>query len=405
MDQTYSEIKDILKLDKDKRISNEHAYITHYMQNSINGVSRFFKDSAIKYISERIPKTYVINDPTFQYLIPIKWDIPFPSPTDAKFKFIDLFAGIGGFRLALQKLGGNCVFSSEIDNSAKQTYERNFGEYPFGDIREFTGPQISDDQLDRLIPDHDILAAGFPCQPFSLAGVSARNHLGKAHGFNDHNQGNLFFEIARIISIKKPKVVFLENVKNFRTHDGGKTYTTVKNILEEMGYDFHCKTINANKVVPQKRERFYMVCFKMEYTNFKFPVFEGEPLKLKSILESKVSKEYTISSKLWEGHKRRTKSNVERGTGFTAFIADIEKPSNTIVARYGKDGKECLIPQDGKNPRKLTPRECARLQGFPENYILPASNVAAYRQFGNSVAVPVIENIALNIIKSINLKE
>ncbi|MBL6446738.1 DNA (cytosine-5-)-methyltransferase [Fulvivirga sp. 29W222] len=405
MANTYTDVKEILNFHKDKKFTNEHAYITHYFQNSVNGVSTSFKKSAIKYIVERIPEITKANEFDYQYLVPFKWDIPFPSPANLKFRFIDLFAGIGGFRIALQNLGGKCVFSSEIDNSAKQTYEQNFGEYPFGDLRDFTGENISDDELNRLIPDHEILAAGFPCQPFSLAGVSARNHLGLAHGFEDENQGNLFFDIARIISIKKPQVVFLENVKNFKTHDGGKTFETVKSILEdELQYDFHYEVINAEKWVPQKRERFFMVCFKKENKNFTFPQRENEPRKLKEILESDVPKEFTISNKLWEGHQRRTKNNLERGTGFTAFTANLEKPSNTIVARYGKDGKECLIPQVGLNPRKLTPRECARLQGYPENYILPSSNAAAYRQFGNSVAVPVIQSIAENIIKTVKFK-
>ncbi len=202
----------------------------------------------------------------------------------------------------------------------------------------------------------------------------------------------------RIVSIKKPEVVFLENVKNFQRHDNGNTFLTVKNAIEKLGYSFHSKVINSQSVVPQKRQRFYMVCFKNPTVKFEFPEFSGEPKKLRSILEDRPSSVYTISDKLWEGHQRRTARNLERGTGFTAFTANLDKPSNTIVARYGKDGKECLIPQEGLNPRKLTPRECARLQGFPEEYILPSSNAAAYRQFGNSVAVPVINAIAQNII-------
>lgn len=405
MEKSYTQVKSILKLDRDKKITNEHAYITHYWQNSTNGISGSFKKPALSYIIDRVNSdSNVVNDPEFQYLVPYKWDVPFPAPSNPKFKFIDLFAGIGGFRVALQNLGGKCVFTSELDNSAKQTYERNFGEYPFGDIREFTNENISDGKLNELIPNHDILAAGFPCQPFSLAGVSARNHLGIAHGFEDKNQGNLFFDIARIIEIKKPKAVFLENVKNFRNHDEGRTYLTVKSIMEDLGYTFYSKVINSKSVVPQKRERFYMVCFRKGVKEFSFPELNSEPLTLRSALEQNVPEEYTISNKLWDGHKRRTKLNLERGTGFTAFTANLDKPANTIVARYGKDGKECLIPQDGKNPRKLTPRECARLQGFPENYILPSSNAASYRQFGNSVAVPVIQMIARNIVKSLKIE-
>jgi DNA (cytosine-5)-methyltransferase 1 len=346
-------------------------------------------------------ETLNVVEDDYQLYMPLEFDIPFPPPADPAFKFIDLFAGIGGFRIAFQKLNGKCVFSSEINSSAKSTYEQNFGETPFGDIKDFTGSHLKDSFLNSAIPDHDILTGGFPCQPFSLAGVSARNHLGIAHGFLDKNQGNLFFDIARIVKIKQPNVVFLENVKNFKNHDSGNTFDIVKSIMLELGYDFHSKIINANKLVPQSRERFYMVCFRNGNASFEFPEFSGEPKILRNILEPIVADKYTISDKLWQGHQRRTHANLARGTGFTAHTANLDKPSNTIVARYGKDGKECLIPQENKNPRKLTPRECARLQGFPENYILPSSDAAAYRQFGNSVAVPVIEAIGKNIVKAL----
>ncbi|MEI6143778.1 MAG: DNA cytosine methyltransferase, partial [Mariniphaga sp.] len=329
------------------------------------------------------------------------FETKFPHPKKPKFTFIDLFAGIGGFRIAFQNLDGRCVFSSEIDKSAKKTYTLNFGDCPFGDIRNFTGEEVSDEELDLMIPDHDILTGGFPCQPFSLAGVSARNHLGKAHGFLDKIQGTLFYDIVRIIDVKRPEAVFLENVKNFKSHNKGDTLKTVLSVMEALDYDSHTMEINANMKVPQNRKRFYMVFFKKKNTFFEFPKYSGETLKLKSILEENVAEYYTISDKLWEGHKRRTKLNLERGTGFTAFEADIEKPSNTIVARYGKDGKECLIPQVGKNPRKLTKLECARLQGYPEDFVLPLSDAAAYRQFGNSVAVPVIQDIGKSILDSL----
>lgn len=386
----YSEIKRILRIHGDKKLTNEHAYITHYLQNAENGVAEAYKQKALEYILMRIADSS-----------PSKWDVPFPPPKKPKFKFIDLFAGIGGFRIALQNLGGKCVFSSEIDNAAKRTYESNFGEFPFGDIRDFSGPDITDELLDKLIPDHNVLAGGFPCQPFSLAGVSARNFLGQQHGFSDEDKGNLFFDIARIVDVKKPDIVFLENVKNFKGHDGGNTFTTVRKTFEDLNYHFFSDTINSETLVPQKRKRFYMVCFRENPGKFQFPGLSGESRKLKSILEQDVPEKYTISDKLWQGHINRTKRNLDRGTGFTAHPADLEKPANTLVARYGKDGKECLIPQEGKNPRKLTPRECARLQGFPESYILPMSDAASYRQFGNSVAVPVIEAIAESFLKKI----
>lgn len=398
----YTSIRQVINCPAEKsEIPNGLAYVTHFLHNANNGVSHYYKEQARNYLLSIKEISDLVNDESFNYFLPIQWDVPFPAPKNPDFKFIDLFAGIGGFRIAFQKLNGKCVFSSEINESAKQTYEKNFGEWPFGDIKDFTGPQITDEILNKLIADHDVLTGGFPCQPFSLAGVSARNHLGLAHGFKDTKQGNLFFDIARIIEVKRPAVVFLENVKNFESHDGKKTFDTVKSIIKDLGYDFHSKVINANKVVPQNRQRFYMVCFREENNFFSFPEFDGNPKPLRSILEKNVPDTYTISDRLWNGHQRRTEKNLNRGTGFTAFVADLDKPSNTIVARYGKDGKECLIPQSDKNPRKLTPLECARLQGFPDNYILPSSNAAAYRQFGNSVAVPVIEAIGKNILDSL----
>ena len=325
------------------------------------------------------------------WLKTVTQDFPFPPVEKPQFSFIDLFAGIGGFRIALQDLKGKCVFSSEWDPYAKQTYESNFGEVPYGDIRKIP---------EEMIPDHDILCAGFPCQPFSLAGVSARNSLNTAHGFACETQGTLFFDIARIIKAKRPKVAFLENVKNLVNHDQGKTFSTIKNTIESLGYSFSYKLINSSPLVPQKRVRCYMVCIRDDNNGFSFPDIDGPPLPLKLILENEVDPSFTISEKLWKGHQRRTKRNLERGTGFTAFCADLEKPSNTIVARYGKDGKECLIPQEGNTPRMLTPRECARLQGFPEKFIIPTAKTTAYRQFGNSVAIPVIKTIVNKIVSN-----
>jgi DNA (cytosine-5)-methyltransferase 1 len=327
----------------------------------------------------------------YQLLLPIDWsDIPFPPVETPKFKFIDLFAGIGGFRIAMQELGGKCVFSSEWDLPAKATYEANFGEVPYGDIRRID---------ETTIPDHDVLCAGFPCQPFSLAGVSARNSLNQASGFAHETQGTLFFDIMRIVKAKRPQCVFLENVKNLVGHDRGKTFAVIESSIRSLGYDFRYELIDASPLVPQKRVRCYMVCFRDTDRTFAFPKIEGAPLPLKSILEEQVDPSFTISERLWAGHQRRTRNNLERGTGFTAFCADIDKPANTIVARYGKDGKECLIPQSGKPPRMLTPRECARLQGFPEEFLIPVSKGQAYKQFGNSVAIPVIRKIARNIVE------
>ncbi|MEQ9009571.1 MAG: DNA cytosine methyltransferase [Ekhidna sp.] len=321
------------------------------------------------------------------------------KPINAKrFGFIDLFAGIGGFRIALEKYKGECRFSSEWDKGAQKTYYSNFGEVPYGDINRYAGENVSDQEIAENFPEHDVLAAGFPCQPFSNAGVSARNSLGLAHGFECKTQGTLFYTVARIANIKQPKILFLENVRNIVSHDEGRTFETIKSVVEEIGYKFHYALLNSSSLVPQRRIRCYMVCVRKDLVEkhgaFDFPVFEGEPLPLSSIIEDNVDDVYTISDKLWQGHINRTERNLERGTGFTAKVADLDRPSNTIVSRYGQDGKECLIPQMGKNPRKLTIDECIRLFGFPKDYVKPSSRSAAYKQFGNSVVVPVIEKIA-----------
>ena len=312
--------------------------------------------------------------------------IPFPPPEHPRFTFIDLFAGIGGFRLAMQGYGGKCVFSSEWDVAAQETYYRNYGEHPYGDITK--------EETKAAIPrEFDVLCAGFPCQPFSLAGVSARVSLNKKHGFADKTQGTLFFDIIQIVRAHRPRVLFLENVRNLVNHDKGRTFNIIKEAIERAGYSFNYRVIDASPLVPQKRLRCYMVCVR-DGGKFVFPEISGTPLPLRSILEKNVSEQFTISDNLWAGHQRRTRKNLARGAGFTAFTANLDEPAHTLVARYYKDGKECLIPQDGRNPRLLTPRECARLQGFPEDFILPSSRSVAYKQMGNSVAVPVLRRIA-----------
>lgn len=374
----------------------ERALISHWLQDEL----------PISLLSKKKQRNWLsclghINKPVFSFEA-----IPFGPPSKNSFKFIDLFAGIGGFRLALQDLSGKCVFSSEWNPAAQHTYFKNYGEYPFGDIREFTSENIANSKLASLIPDHDLLAAGFPCQPFSHAGVSARTSVGKSHGFECETQGTLFFDICRLVNAKKPKVLFLENVKSLQGHDEGRTMKTIENSILELGYDFVPQIIDSSPIVPQRRKRCYMVCFRKDLNiNFKFPEITGEPLNLKSILESDVDDSYTISDRLWQGHINRSARNVARGTGFTAYTADINKPSNTLVARYGKDGKECLIAQPNKNPRFLTPRECSRLQGFPENFIIPESRTPAYQQFGNSVSVPVIKIIAQAILEQTKLNK
>ncbi len=307
------------------------------------------------------------------------------------YTFIDLFAGIGGIRLAFEPYG-ECVFSSEWDKRAQETYEINFAHKPDGDITQIH---------EKNIPDHDILLAGFPCQPFSLAGVSKKNSLGRNHGFLDETQGTLFFDIARIIKEKQPQAFLLENVKNLRSHDKGKTYKIMKDVLEnELGYTVYDSVINAKGLVPQNRERIYIVGFK-NAIHFEFPKVPENGPALESILEKSVPDKYTLSDKLWNYLQNYKAKHEAKGNGFGYGLADIKSHSRTLSARYYKDGSEILIPQPGKNPRKLTPRECARLQGFPESFKIKVSDTAAYKQFGNSVAVPVVSLIAENMIYAI----
>lgn len=301
---------------------------------------------------------------------------------------IDLFAGIGGIRMGLETIGIKSVFSSEWDAPAQITYRANFNEVPFGDITKFKPEEIS---------PFDILLAGFPCQPFSQAG--------KKLGLID-TRGTLFFDIAKILEYHRPKVVFLENVKRFKSHDGGRTFETIKNILEQLGYEVYAKVLNAKDFgVPQNRERIYIIGF-LGKTRFSFPEPSGKETRLGDILEKDVDPKYTISDKLWAGHQRRKKEHIEKGNGFGYSLFNEDSVyTSTISARYYKDGSEILVEQKGKNPRKLTPREAARLQGFPDTFKIPVSDAQAYKQFGNSVAVPVISAIAKEILKALNLLE
>ena len=307
---------------------------------------------------------------------------------NSKFKMIDLFAGIGGIRLGFENNGGESVFSSEWDQYSQKTYQANFDEIPYGDITKINPEEI---------PSFDVLLAGFPCQPFSQAGLKK--------GFLD-TRGTLFFDVARIINHHRPKVVFLENVKRFRTHDGGNTFDVVKKTLKEMGYEVHAEVLNAkNFGVPQNRERIYIIGF-LGKTDFEFPKGVLGKKILGDILDKDVDLKYTISDKLWAGHQRRKKEHKEKGNGFGYSIFDENSEyTSTISARYYKDGSEILIKQKGKNPRKLTPREASRLQGFPEDFIIPVSDNQAYKQFGNSVAVPVIKELAKRVVNEIEKME
>lgn len=396
MSKKYSDIRKKLKIVVDKKTTNEMAHLTHYFQNHKNGVSQYYRPTAKEYLAELHENLEIAQEPDFQYYLPIKWDVPFPPPENPTFKFIDLFAGIGGIRLAFQNNGGKCVFTSEWDSFAKKTYEANFGEVPFGDIT-----QVSE----KEIPDHDILLGGFPCQPFSIAGVSKKNSLGRQHGFLDKTQGTLFFDIARIIEHKKPKVFMLENVKNLVSHDKKKTFKVITETLTELGYSIHYKVLDAKYYVPQHRERIIIVGFKTsvfkEKETFEFPEPPNTELAIREVLEKKVDSKYTLSDKLWNYLQEYKKKHQAKGNGFGFGLTDLNGVSRTLSARYYKDGAEILIPQRGKNPRRLTPRECARIQGFPDKFIIPVSNNQAYKQFGNSVAMPLIQAVGKNIVKEL----
>lgn len=301
------------------------------------------------------------------------------------YTIIDLFAGIGGIRLAFEKAGFKSIYSNDINKSAISTYENHFkGKVDSRDIRKVKVQEI---------PGHTVLCGGFPCQPFSLAGVSARSGLGRKHGFEDTDQGNLFDEIVRILKFHKPRAVFLENVANFAKHDGGKSLKKVEKELSKLGYSFSYEIIDASLLVPQRRRRLYMVATLGDA--FVFPEIEQKKHKLNDILEDDIiASKYTISDKLWKSHQERTKSNQKKGNGFRHNIVNLDSVANTLTSRYGKDGRENLVEQKGKNPRMLTPRECARLMGFSEEFQLPEFKTPSYRQLGNSVCVPIVEEIA-----------
>lgn len=329
-----------------------------------------------------------------------------------RFQFIDLFAGIGGLRLGFESVGGECVFTSEWNRFSQQTYRENFGEgHPIeGDITAIPADAI---------PAHDLLLAGFPCQPFSLAGVSKKKSLGRSHGFADETQGTLFFDVARILEHRRPRAFVLENVKNLVSHDGGRTLKVILSVLRDrLGYEVSKKVIDAKGVVPQHRERIFLVGFDRA-TGFDFeqdvkiPDAAEGPL-LRSILHpedgsepvespytegplGRVADKYTLSDKLWKYLQTYAEKHRRRGNGFGFGLVGPDDVSRTLSARYHKDGSEILVRQAGRNPRRLTPRECARLMGFDHgdrSFAIPVSDTQAYRQFGNAVVVPVIDAIA-----------
>lgn len=306
----------------------------------------------------------------------------------APFTFIDLFAGIGGIRMPFQELGGKCVFSCEWDKFAQKTYRMNYGDTPAGDIRAIKSDEI---------PDFDVLLAGFPCQPFSLAGVSKKKSMGRATGFEDKTQGTLFFEVARIIRDKQPKAFLLENVKNLTSHDHGKTFRVIQQTLEdELGYHIHYKVLDSKRWTCQHRERIYIVGFKEDIAfSWDDIVDGGGRHTLGEILEQDADPRYTLTDKLWSYLQAYRAKHEAAGHGFGYSLVGPGDTTRTLSARYHKDGSEILVSRGkGKNPRKLTPRECARLQGFPDEFIIPVSDTQAYHQFGNSVTVPAVRAVA-----------
>ncbi|MBQ9243603.1 MAG: DNA (cytosine-5-)-methyltransferase [Proteobacteria bacterium] len=333
-------------------------------------------------------------------------ELPFARPQTIegetnRFRFIDLFAGIGGMRLGFEAAGGKCVYSNEWNKYCQITYKANFGETPEGDITKVDASSI---------PEHDILVAGFPCQPFSIAGVSKKNSLGRATGFQDKTQGTLFFDVCRIIRQKRPKAFLLENVKNLVSHDKGRTFQVILESLEELNYQVFYQIQDGQIYVPQHRERILIVGFdRKRYggkLKFSFVAHPKEPKpKVCDILEKEVDAKYTLSDKLWQYLQAYAEKHRQAGNGFGFGIAPLDGITRTMSARYYKDGSEILIENKRGNPRRLTPREAARLQGFPDSFIIPVSDTQAYKQFGNSVVVPLIADMAKQITETLEQLE
>lgn len=392
---TQAEIKEIIKLAREKFTQLELAARLNVDAKTLR---RWEHD-------ETHPSPLIL--PALRQILGVYHEVAETSDR-SDFTFIDLFAGIGGIRLGFEQAGGRCVFSSEWNTYAQKTYRANFR-----DEHEIAGDITMVDA--ETIPDHDVLVGGFPCQPFSLAGVSKKNSLGRKHGFEDKTQGTLFFDVARIIAAKRPKAFMLENVKNLRSHDKGKTFAVVLETLEkDLGYQVHWKVIDGQNFVPQHRERIIIVGFR-EATDFSWDdlCIPSEVMTLKSILHPQngteahagepfiegsrgmVSPKYTLSDKLWNYLQAYAAKHKAAGNGFGFGLVNPNSVSRTLSARYHKDGSEILVDQGPKkNPRRLTPRECARLMGFPDTFRIPVSDTRAYQQFGNSVIVPVMQEVA-----------
>lgn len=381
------------------------AIVSHWLQSPYEAPLVLGEKYAVKWrrlIEDQSEKTAVRSKKMFigQKNSPFSFSaLPVPPSSQPKFRFIDLFAGIGGFHQALHEAGGKCVFSSEWDSHAKETYFENYGLVPFGDITKFTEGVDGDALSYKSIPEHDILTAGFPCQPFSQAG--------KQLGFNDA-RGTLFFEILKIGKRLRPSIMILENVKRLKTHDNGRTFQVIVNALHEIGYKVYAKVLRAfDYGLPQNRERIFIVAFR-EPVHFEFPLPPQDRLihQIGDILENNTDDYYTISDRMLQGHERRLREHKEKGNGFGFCVFErTAKYVNTLSARYWKDGSEILIKQDRKNPRLLTPRECARLQGFPDEFKINKSRRHAYQQFGNSVPVNVVKAVVDAALKGWKMRE
>ncbi len=389
---------DLIELLKTARTIYTQKEISHILDVDVRTVRRWE-------VRESDPPSY-LSDAIRQRLLPF---MNSNLPKDSSFRFIDLFAGIGGIRKGFEKHNGHCVFSSEWNTFAQKTYIANFPQssnHLVGDITQIH---------EKDIPDHDVLVAGFPCQPFSIAGVSKKNALGRPHGFECATQGTLFFDVARIIAEKKPKAFLLENVKNLTSHDKGNTFRVIlQKLRDELGYDVHYKVIDGQHFVPQHRERILITGFMgktdFSWENLQLP--EKGSTRLSSILHPQdgtekseepyttgekgvVNNKYTLTPRLWEYLQAYAEKHRKAGNGFGFGLVDENSVARTLSARYYKDGSEILVSQgEKKRPRRLTPRECARLMGFPDTFKIPVSDTQAYRQFGNSVVVPVMREVA-----------
>ncbi len=402
MAKKYSDIKDTLQIEVERENENQLAHLTHYFHNHKNGVSQHFRENA-KYCLEDLHEQYnIVEEPDFQYYLPIDWDVPFPPPKDVSFKFIDLFAGIGGFRIPMQEVGGKCVFSSEFNHHAQRAYELNFGEIPFGDITD----------LDlAIVPKHDVLCAGFPCQPFSISG--------KMKGFED-TRGTLIYHVFKIIEKRQPKVVLLENVKHLVYHDKKRTLATIIKHLEELGYKVSKKVLNASDFgVPQNRERIIIIGHLDKKFNFEKLETLPKPV-LKDFLDKKndfefLDEPYTIlkekkkqiSGLIFAGYRNKAirKAGVRPDT---EHLSRVHKQPNRI---YSTEGVHPALPSQESSGRfwiwhenkvrKLTIEECYKIMGFPSEFKFINSKSELYRQVGNSVAVPMIREVAKQIKKQL----